>query len=68
MLVKTRILQANIIICCNLGILFVCFTVDHKLLFGALTEQAVEDGFFFYTTFYNSPPVIKVCLFVTITF
>ncbi|PAV20103.1 Shr3 amino acid permease chaperone [Pyrrhoderma noxium] len=44
------------------GILFVCFTVDHKLLFGALTEQAVEDGFFFYTTFYNSPPVIKLVL------
>lgn len=37
-----------------------CFTVDHKVLFGELTDQTVEDGFFFYTTFYNAPPVIRV--------
>lgn len=38
-----------------------CFTVDHQLLFVELTEQAVEDGFLFYATFYNAPPAIKVC-------
>ena len=37
-----------------------CFTVDHKLLFTQFTDQDVEDGFFLYTTFYNSPPAIKV--------
>lgn len=42
------------------GVLFVCFTVDYKLLFADLSEQSVEDGFFFYTTFYNAPPVIRV--------
>ncbi|EJD07547.1 uncharacterized protein FOMMEDRAFT_137824 [Fomitiporia mediterranea MF3/22] len=49
-------------VCFAFGILFVCFTVDHKLLFGELTEQTVDDGFFFYTTFYNAPPVIRALL------
>lgn len=43
-----------------LGALFVCFTVDHKLLFGQLTDQAVDDGFLLYANFYNAPPAIKV--------
>ncbi|KAI5121515.1 hypothetical protein M0805_006552 [Coniferiporia weirii] len=49
-------------VCFVLGTLFVCFSVDHKLLFGEVLEKSVEDGFFFYTTFYNSPPVIKTLL------
>lgn len=55
-------------VCFAFGILFVCFTVDHRLLFGTLTEQAIEDGFFFYTTFYNSPPVIKLVLHSMVAF
>ena len=43
------------------GVLFVCFTVDHKLLFTNYGDQDVEDSFFFYTTFYNAPQVIRVC-------
>lgn len=43
-----------------LGVLFICFNVDHKLLWGDLTDEIVEDGFQFYTTFYNAPPAIKV--------
>lgn len=42
------------------GTLFVCFNVDHRLLYSDLTEQTVEDGFQFYTTFYNAPPAIRV--------
>lgn len=42
------------------GVLFVCFTVDHKLLFTEYSAQDVEDGLFFYTTFYNAPQVIRV--------
>ena len=38
-----------------------CFTVDHRLLFVDLTEEAIEDGFLFYATFYEAPPAIKVC-------
>ncbi|KLO19048.1 hypothetical protein SCHPADRAFT_865628 [Schizopora paradoxa] len=48
--------------CFVLGILFVCFTVDHKLLFTAYTDQSIEDGFLFYTTFYNAPPAIRTLL------
>ena len=39
-----------------------CFTVDQKILFGVLEDQDIEDGFFFYTTFYNAPQVIRVRL------
>ncbi|THG99753.1 hypothetical protein EW145_g7205 [Phellinidium pouzarii] len=55
--------QATVLasVCFVFGTLFVCFSVDHNLLFGELSEKSVEDGFFFYTTFYNAPPVIKVC-------
>ncbi|KAJ3809596.1 Shr3 amino acid permease chaperone [Lentinula lateritia] len=45
-----------------LGILFICFNVDHKLLWGELTETVIADGFSFYTTFFNSPPAIKALL------
>jgi hypothetical protein len=43
-----------------LGVLFVCFTVDQRILYGTLTEETIEDGFQFYTTFFNAPPAIKV--------
>ncbi|KAF8623918.1 hypothetical protein AX17_007246 [Amanita inopinata Kibby_2008] len=45
-----------------LGVLFICFTVDHRLLWAELTEESVNDGFQFYTTFFSSPPAIKALL------
>jgi len=45
-----------------LGVLFICFNVDHKLLWGELTEETVQDGMQFYTTFYGAPPAIKALL------
>ncbi|KAJ7576790.1 Shr3 amino acid permease chaperone [Mycena floridula] len=45
-----------------LGVLFICFNVDHKLLWLKLTDEMVQDGFQFYRTFYNSPPAIKALL------
>ena len=42
------------------GVLFVCMNIDHRLLYQELNEQTIEDGFLFYTTFYNAPPAIKV--------
>ncbi|KAF8661277.1 hypothetical protein AX16_001378 [Volvariella volvacea WC 439] len=45
-----------------LGILFICFNVDHKLLWGEVTEEKIHDGFQFYTTFFNAPPAIKALL------
>ncbi|KDQ61612.1 hypothetical protein JAAARDRAFT_515241 [Jaapia argillacea MUCL 33604] len=44
-----------------LGVLFICFNVDYRVLY-ALDEQAITDGFQFYTTFFNSPPAIKAML------
>ncbi|KAF8633255.1 hypothetical protein AX15_001447 [Amanita polypyramis BW_CC] len=45
-----------------LGVLFICFNVDHRLLWTKLTEESVNDGFQFYTTFFSSPPAIKALL------
>ncbi|CUA70661.1 Rho GTPase-activating protein 21-B [Rhizoctonia solani] len=46
-----------------LGILFICFNVDHKVLYAApLTDKIVDDGFEFYTTFYNAPGAVKALL------
>ncbi|CAA7269279.1 unnamed protein product [Cyclocybe aegerita] len=45
-----------------LGVLFICFNVDHRILWGDLTEDVVNDSFQFYTTFFNAPPAIKALL------
>lgn len=41
------------------GVLFICMNVDYRLLWH-LDDQAVKDGFVFYTTFYHAPPAIRV--------
>ncbi|KAF9561487.1 hypothetical protein CPC08DRAFT_688829 [Agrocybe pediades] len=45
-----------------LGVLFICFNIDHRLLWGEITEDIVTDGLQFYTTFFNAPPAIKALL------
>ncbi|KAH9479620.1 hypothetical protein JR316_0008215 [Psilocybe cubensis] len=45
-----------------LGVLFICFNIDHRLLWGEITEEVVEDGLQFYATFFNAPPAIKALL------
>ncbi|GLB43449.1 putative ER membrane protein SH3 [Lyophyllum shimeji] len=45
-----------------LGILFICFNVDHRILWGQLTNDVIDDGFQFYATFFNAPPAIKALL------
>lgn len=47
----------------QLGVLFICFNVDHRLLWGEVSEDVITDGFQFYTTFFNAPPAIKVRFF-----
>jgi hypothetical protein len=42
------------------GVLFICLNVDYKILFHPLTDEVLNDGFEFYTTFFKSPPAIKV--------
>ncbi|KAH7913069.1 Shr3 amino acid permease chaperone [Hygrophoropsis aurantiaca] len=48
--------------CFFLGVLFICFFVDYRILHQELTEEVIEDGFQFYTTFFNAPPAIKAVL------
>ncbi|KAJ7126611.1 Shr3 amino acid permease chaperone [Mycena crocata] len=49
-------------VCFFLGVLFICFNIDHRVLWGGLDESTVQDGFQFYTTFFNAPPAIKALL------
>ena len=37
--------------------------IDHRILFQPLTDEIVQDGFEFYTTFYRAPPAIKASFF-----
>ncbi|KAJ7746950.1 Shr3 amino acid permease chaperone [Mycena maculata] len=46
-------------VCFFLGVLFICFNVDHRVLWGGLSDDVVEDGFQFYGTFFMAPPAIK---------
>ncbi|KIL00768.1 hypothetical protein PAXRUDRAFT_821349 [Paxillus rubicundulus Ve08.2h10] len=56
--------QGAVLASCSffLGVLFICFFVDYRILHQALTEDVVEDGFQFYATFFNAPPAIKALL------
>ncbi|KAF9523052.1 Shr3 amino acid permease chaperone [Crepidotus variabilis] len=45
-----------------LGVLFICFNVDHRVLWGIVDDEVIKDGFQFYTTFFNAPPAIKALL------
>ncbi|KAK0467318.1 Shr3 amino acid permease chaperone [Desarmillaria tabescens] len=45
-----------------LGILSICFTLDHALLWRPVTAEIISDGFQFYTTFFNAPTAIKALL------
>ncbi|KIM68113.1 hypothetical protein SCLCIDRAFT_1209510 [Scleroderma citrinum Foug A] len=56
--------QGAVLASCSffLGVLFICFFVDYRLLHQQLTDDIIEDGFQFYTTFFNAPPAIKALL------
>ncbi|KAG2150212.1 Shr3 amino acid permease chaperone [Suillus bovinus] len=56
--------QGAVLASCSffLGVLFICFFVDYRILHQKLTEEIIEDGFQFYTTFFNAPPAIKAVL------
>ncbi|KAJ8591793.1 hypothetical protein M405DRAFT_813815 [Rhizopogon salebrosus TDB-379] len=56
--------QGAILASCSffLGVLFICYFVDHRILHQELTDQTIEDGFQFYATFFNAPPAIKALL------
>ncbi|ETW78944.1 hypothetical protein HETIRDRAFT_420137 [Heterobasidion irregulare TC 32-1] len=45
-----------------LGVLFICFNVDYRVLHTQLTDEVVGDAFQFYATFFNAPPAIKALL------
>ena len=43
-----------------LGVVFMCFTLDYRILHLKITPEATEDATHFYTLFYNAPPAIRV--------
>ncbi|KAG9014361.1 hypothetical protein FRB94_012767 [Tulasnella sp. JGI-2019a] len=45
-----------------LGVLFISFNVDYRLLYGEVTPEAFQAGLQFYTTFYNAPVAVKTLL------
>lgn len=56
--------QGAVLASCSffLGVLFICFFVDYRILHQPLTDDIIEDGFQFYATFFNAPPAIKALL------
>ncbi|KAF8141697.1 Shr3 amino acid permease chaperone [Boletus edulis] len=56
--------QGAVLASCSffLGVLFICFFVDYRILYQDLTEDTIKDGFQFYATFFNAPPAIKALL------
>ncbi|KAL4062473.1 Shr3 amino acid permease chaperone [Scleroderma yunnanense] len=56
--------QGAVLASCSffLGVLFICFFVDYRILHQQLTNDVIEDGFQFYATFFNAPPAIKALL------
>ncbi|KAF9245310.1 Shr3 amino acid permease chaperone [Melanogaster broomeanus] len=56
--------QGAVLASCSffLGVLFICFFVDYRILHKELTQDIIEDGFQFYATFFNAPPAIKALL------
>ncbi|THH32396.1 hypothetical protein EUX98_g1815 [Antrodiella citrinella] len=54
--------SSNVYVLQQAGVFSVCLTVDYRVLFVPLQEEAVRDGLEFYTTFFHSPPAIKALL------
>jgi len=56
--------QGAVLASCSffLGVLFICFFIDYRILHKELTQDVIEDGFQFYATFFNAPPAIKALL------
>lgn len=42
------------------GVLFISFNADYRVLWQPLTDKAIDDAFYYYTTFYNAPKVVQV--------
>ena len=47
----------------TLGVLFISFNADYRVLYQPLTEPAIEDAMHYYKTFYNAPKAVQVRVF-----
>ncbi|KZS94392.1 hypothetical protein SISNIDRAFT_548964 [Sistotremastrum niveocremeum HHB9708] len=45
-----------------LGILFICFNIDHRILWLKLSTENIQAAYEFYETFYNAPPAVKALM------
>jgi len=42
-----------------LGVLFISFNADYRVLWQPLTDKAIDDAFYYYSTFYNAPKIVQ---------
>lgn len=42
------------------GVLFISFNADYRVLWQPLTDKAIDDAFYYYSTFYNAPKIVQV--------
>lgn len=45
----------------GLGVQFINFNVDHRVLFDSASPETIQNSYAFYTTFFNAPLAIRVC-------
>ncbi|KZV85704.1 hypothetical protein EXIGLDRAFT_712263 [Exidia glandulosa HHB12029] len=48
--------------CFFLGVEFVNFNIDQRLLFQPLTQKSLDDAYFYYATFFNAPIAVRALL------
>ncbi|KIM32798.1 hypothetical protein M408DRAFT_313003 [Serendipita vermifera MAFF 305830] len=46
-------------VCFLLGVLFISFNADYRVLYQPLTEPSIEDAMQYYKTFYNAPKAVQ---------
>jgi len=45
-------------VCFLLGVLFISFNADYRILYQQMTDKTIDDAIQFYTTFYNAPKAV----------
>ncbi|KAG8804292.1 hypothetical protein FRC16_010621 [Serendipita sp. 398] len=47
-------------VCFCLGVLFISFNADYRVLYQPMTDKTIDDAVQFYTTFHNAPKAVLV--------
>jgi len=46
-------------VCFCLGVLFISFNADFRILYQPMTDKTIDDAIQYYTTFYNAPKAVQ---------